>query len=120
MIRDVEREEIERAVDALLAASRADRAERAEFVRVLRQRAEAIEDEVDRLDRTHSVVRLLLAAVPALSMVRHLALGRLRAQAAAEGDPDRWSHGVVAKRLGITRASAQTIANGPRGKTPKE
>lgn len=119
MIRHVEREEIERAVDALLAASRAGEGERAEFVRILKLRAEAIRGDAERLDRTHSLVRLLLDAVPALSMVRHLALDRLRAVARAEGDPERWSHGVVAKRLGITRASAQTIATGPRGKSPK-
>lgn len=115
----MEREEIERAAEALLAVSRADERERAEFVRALKQRAEAIADDRERLDKTHSLVRLMLDAIPALSMVRHLALDRLRAQAEAEGDPERWSHGVVAKRFGITRASAQTIAKGPRGKAPK-
>jgi hypothetical protein len=115
----VKREEIERAVEALFAISCADEEERAEIVRALEARAERITAEPERLDRTHSLVRLMLDAIPALSQVRHLALGALRKQAEAEGDPDRWSHGVVGKRLGITRASAATIAHGPRGKTPK-
>jgi hypothetical protein len=115
----VKREEIERAVEALFAISCAGEEERAEIVRALEARFERVALESERLDRTHSLVRLMLSAIPALSRVRHLALDGLRRQAEIEGDPDQWSHGTVATRLGITRASAATIAHGPRGKMPK-
>lgn len=104
----MERERVERAVDALLAASGSPQ-DRAVFVRVLWERAAAIRGDEERLRRTHSLVRLLLESVPVVAWVRHRSLRRLR-----ESDPTAWTHGETASKLGIERASAASIAHGPR------
>lgn len=111
----MEREEIERAVDALAWLSRADPADRERALAALDARIRAESDDAERARDAHFLVRFMLDAIPVLALVRHLAVVALRA-----ADPKHWSHAEVAKHLGdISRASAQEISRRSRSKLPK-
>lgn len=110
----MEREEIERAVDALMALSGADKAERELVIAALDERVRQIPGDFDRTKQTHSLVRLMLDAIPVLALVRHLAANALRA-----GDEKLWSYGKLADKLEIPRSAAQEIVRRSRSKLPK-
>lgn len=110
----MEREEIERAVDALMALSRAEKADRDAVVAALDARIRAVEEDTDRAKRSHSLVIFMLNAIPVVALVRHLAVVKLRAD-----DLPTWSHAEVGRLLEISRASAQEISRRSRSRLPK-
>lgn len=105
----MEREEIERAADSLLALSHADKRDREQIAVAVARRLLDIPDLESRITRSHALVRLGLVFVRRVSRVRHLAVvewGR--------------SHGEVAGLIGESRSTAQTIARRGGARLPWE
>lgn len=114
----VEREEWERAVDALFVLACAAQDEQRAALEALRARLAGAPSDRDRAVAAHGMVRLALAVSGIAAEARYMAAVALRESARAAGRPREWSYAALGRLWGVDRATAQTVLRRPRGEYP--